>query len=207
MSAESAPAQEVHPVRVLSIDPAISSGWAVFAGPDNALCIESWGFFKVACSSEYAGDSCLSMYSQFANIVEAHAPLHHVFIEDYFFARRKCNGCSLNVKLRAAIEMFLRQRDMKYSLISPASWWSFIVGSSQAKGRARKEKTREALASKYRLELPDRVDKKLLPHDVYDAIGIGIYGIRSMLPHVRVSIANTTQEPSTTFSRPILREP
>lgn len=177
-------------MRFVSIDPATSTGWACFvarAAPGavrrSHLELVAHGHFRVTAGATSAhGERCLELERHVEALLDAlvaDGPIEHVFIEDYFFSSRACNGVTLNVKFRAVIEMCVCRRALPYTLVHPGRWFATVVGSvpKRTPTRERKALTALALERAYGIVIPSREGRRATPSDVYDAIAIGVHGI------------------------------
>jgi len=174
----------------LAVDPATSTGWAAFRATvdESVYTLDTWGHFSVDTSSSYQGDWCLAVEKSFDNVLDrfVDSGIAHTFLEDYFFAKRCCNGAPINFKFRAVIELCLRRRGIAYTMVAPASWFAFVVGRVKARTATteRKKLAREAVRDKYGLgaRIPEKEGRRLVPYDVFDACGVGIYGLLQQHP-------------------------
>lgn len=198
------------PHTVLAIDPATSTGWARFSVDPEAESVGllEYGALEVDKNATLEGDKMLSLRRQVAQILDdCTPPAEHVHIETYFFNRRTCNGSDLNVLLRGAIYQLLCERRIPYTLHAPTHWKKFVAGTAvprksdiekYGKARAGKAYVVAALGEKYNIHFPrhTRIGGRRLAfrHDISDAVGIGLYGILSNTPNVRVA-ANDAREP------------
>ena len=127
-------------------------------------------------------------------------PPRHAHIESFFFNRRTCNGSEINVILRAAVYQLLTERGVSYTLHPPTHWKKFIAGTAVprkadvamfGKAKAGKAYIVQALAEKYGIHFPShtRIGGRRLTFktDISDAVGIGIYGMLSHAPGVRIA--------------------
>ena len=196
---------------ILSIDPATCTGWALFEIDEHSqtVTLKDYGALEVDKTAELEGHKMLSLRHQVAAILDRQPP-EHVHIETYFFNRRTCNGSDVNVLLRGAIYQLLCERGIGYTLHAPTHWKKFIGGTAVprktdiakfGKTRAAKAYIAAALGSKYGIFFPShtRIGGRRLTFkwDISDAVGIGLYGILSTLPNVRV-YPNDAREPEVT---------
>lgn len=173
--------------RVLAIDPATSTGWAVLdVSPDGATLVVACGHFRVRANAPFDGDALLDLRARTASLIDAHGPVGRAYVEDFFFAKRACTGANLSVKQRGAVEMELRSRAIEYELVSPSAWFGFVVGRQVRGAPARKAAAREAVLAKYKLAIDGHAS---MPSDVFDALGIGIYGVARRWPNARFASA------------------
>lgn len=184
--------------RLLAIDPATTTGWVAFERcvEANTLRLVDWSFFDADTSSPYQGDWYLDSESRVVAMLDRVTDngafvIEHAFVEDYFFSKRACNGASVNVKYRAVIEMCLRRRAIAYAMIPPASWFAHIVGRVKHPTATsdRKRQTRTAIRVKYGLSIIPEIEagkRRMTPYDVFDAVGIGIYGATRAFPGLTV---------------------
>ena len=190
---------------ILSIDPATTTGWAVFRidshRDEYMATLQSWGAFVVDNSSPYQGDMMLSMRTEVINILDSmsEAP-GRVHIETFFFNKKFCQGSDVNLLLRGAIYQLLRERGISYSVHAPTHWKKFVAGSSKpsksditsyGKTKAAKEYIKAALRDKYQIRFPERCTVKgrrvAFKHDISDATAIGIFGISVDYPNVLIA--------------------
>ena len=189
------------PSTVLAIDPASCTGWAAFTlAEDDEVRLHSFGAIEVDKSCTLEGDKMLSLRGQVAQLLDSlPPPVVAAHVETYYFSRRCCNGAALNLVLRAALYQLLCERRIPYTLHGPSHWKRFVAGSAtpskadvQAFGKAKAAKAFvvAALARKYGIHFPTRVRvghrHLAFKTDISDAVAIGIYGMTSARPAVRV---------------------
>lgn len=156
---------------LLALDPASRTGWCLCDGH----AVVSYGFFDVTKEGP-EGDWLVDYERRIDKLLTETKPTS-VFIESYFFGRRAPNGSTLNLLLRAAAYIAIRKQSIEYTLITPSAWFNFVVGG---KPKDRKKATREALAERFGIQVPDKIPNAnnrliLTPSDVTDAIGIAVY--------------------------------
>ena len=193
---------------VLAVDPASCTGWALFDVAGSDARIRAYGAIEVDKAAQSEGARMLSLRRQIASVLDAlPQPPEHAHIESFFFNRRTCNGAEINVVLRAAVYQLLEERGVPYTLHPPTHWKRFIGGTAVPRkadvakfGRAKAGKAYivQALADKYGIHFPlhTRIGNRRLAFktDISDAVGIGIYGMLSTAPQLRVS-PHDTREP------------
>lgn len=183
--------------RILSIDPATTTGWCILEVTTDMVCIIDYGFFVVDISSKYEGEHCLSM-KQLVNDLITKWKIETVCLESYFFSRNAKQGANKNLFLRASIIMLCRelQCPIHYEFISVFDWKKFICGRStpspevkkKYKTTANKMMTIISLWDKFKLQFPNRFPRNhysnaqqtkgkplLFKTDMSDSIAIGIY--------------------------------
>ena len=81
----------------MSIDPATSTGWAIFEMDmrSETVTLVEYGAVQVDKQAELIGYKMLSLRRQIAALLDRYPP-EHVHIETYFFSRRTCNGSDVN---------------------------------------------------------------------------------------------------------------
>lgn len=170
-------------MRVLALDPATMTGFAVFTVSDSGIAIEKVGALKVDNkTSVYEGDWCLSLVAQLRELMD---PLpDRCYVEDFFFSKRTCNGASLNAYLRAAVFMLLRECGVPYTKFTPTHWQRFICGTTKrGRGSDTKQAVLDALREKFSITFSERITMNgrsvKFKHDISDAVGIGLYGIHA----------------------------
>jgi Holliday junction resolvasome RuvABC endonuclease subunit len=193
---------------VLAVDPASCTGWALFDVSDEHIHIREFGAIEVDKGAESEGAKMLSLRVQIAHVLDklTERP-YHAHIESFFFNRRTCNGSEVNVVLRAAIYQLLTERGITYSLHPPTHWKKFIGGTAVprkadiqkfGKAKAGKAYIVQALADKFEIHFPShtRIGNRRLTFktDISDAVGIGIYGILTQFPQLRV-VPHDAREP------------
>lgn len=186
--------------KVLAIDPATLSGFALLQVDLHAkrATYLGGGVVRVRCKdSDYYGDWCLDLQQQLRPLMQG---VCRVFVEDFFFSKRQCNGASVNAYLRAAVFMLCRELGIPYDVFTPTHWKKYVSGGKikasasdvrecdNDRKLAQKTFIHTALSSRFGLTFPDHtmVDGKKLKfkYDVSDAAGIGIYGISLTWPQV-----------------------
>lgn len=177
---------------ILAIDPATTTGFVIFDEKETSggkqFILYSHGYWTLTHLDNH-GKLCNEAYAKLTDILVS-CDIQHAFIENYFFARRAPNGADVNYKIRAAYEMALSSKNIEYTFVAPSSWYSFVVGPSgrALKGAARKQRVRLVVRERYGLDaIPEREGRRLTPYDVFDAAGIGIYGMLQRWPGSRIS--------------------
>ena len=177
--------------RILAIDPATSSGYAVFDRTPEGATLVSFGFFDTTPSSETRcmGDVCLDYRNAIIKLLVEFTP-SEVAIEDYFFNKNTRGGANVNPALRAIAHLVIRERGIHYEVVNPLVWKRFVTGNSSAtkeditkhgKTTAEKARVKNALAKHWGLTLPEKVKSEKTGReikfrfDISDAIGIGVF--------------------------------
>lgn len=118
-------------MRVLSLDPAASTGYCIIdidiAG--NKAHITEYGFIDVDTSSNYQGDHSIDLMNRVKSIIDANK-IDHVTIEDYFFSSRFANGSNVNAAYRTALHILCCQNKIPYTILNISAWKSFVAGRS-----------------------------------------------------------------------------
>lgn len=180
-------------MRILSIDPATTTGWCVIEfdrDNDTVICIIDYGFFTINTLSDYEGDHCILMQQTIKNLINKY-DVNEICLEDYFFSRRACQGANKNLYYRGAIMIKCREMNLVYKIINIYNWKKFINGKSTVskemkrkyKSIANKMCTVISLYDTYDIKFPNQFiqsgsDKKRLVNfkmDIVDSIAIGIY--------------------------------
>lgn len=192
---------------ILSIDPAIHTGYALIRTMGSVTDVYEYGHIDVDTSSEYQGHHCISLMDQIQHLIHLHS-VDQVCIEDYFFSNKFRSGSNVNAAFRTAIHILCVQNEIPYHIVNISSWKTFIAGKQSptksqkvkwGKDLAKKLFIQEALWKKYQIRFPNYsishktkkpIDFRL---DIVDAVAIGIYYTVSILKLKKV-----------TFTAPIL---
>ena len=184
----------VLPLRLLVIDPAMSSGYAVFAwNGASIVSIEAYG--DMAIEGVTNGHQCIAMMESVSELIKTHRP-NRVLVEDYFFRGRTANGSTMNVALRAATWMACTTCNVEYSTVPPITWKKFIVGRSKPSvsentmwgAHADKIIVQHALWRLFSIRFPNhsishKTQKPVkMRYDAVDAVAMGIwyYSVNSL---------------------------
>lgn len=180
---------------VLTIDPGISSGYAVANIKDGIFTIFDYGIIDISKEFEFQGDECIDLMSQIGEIIEKHG-VDYVAIEDYFFSGRFAQGSTTNVAYRTAIHILCRKMGIEYTILNISSWKKFISGRTTptplqkkkwGKESAKKIMTQESLWVNYGIRFPNhslsnKTGKPIkFRYDVVDAVAQAIYFARLYL--------------------------
>lgn len=176
--------------RYVSLDPALSTGWAVFESSDCVLFkLSRFGFFDVPHSSEFVGDWLLEADRLMRDLLEGLPEVQKAFVEDYYFVKKYCTGVDINYKIRGIYEAALRRREVPYEMIAPQTWSAWLKPGVPRRRKLSvtesKEATKAAVVERFKLAIPERMGRRKTPSDVYDAIGIGIFAIVRQHPGAR----------------------
>ena len=185
----------------LAIDPAKSTGWAVFeasvaagAGTeeDETFRLTDYGFFVVDTSGEHEGVWMLDYVGRLNGLLERHPGVEHIHFEQYFFSGRKCTGSVVNAYYRGALLTLAAERSLPVTSFTVAHWRKFVCGHGARRGAAKKEnKTMviDALRERYGVRFPEKLPfngkQYKFRDDVSDAVAIGLYGLSCVLPRAR----------------------
>lgn len=183
-------------MRIIALDPATLCGYAVVDVGETEAHIVSMGVVRACTSSEFQGDWLIDLRSKIASLLDVHSP-STCYVEDYFFhATQRC-GSALNMFYRAAIYMLMRDRGITYRVVSPSQWKKFVVdrrvgAKPPAAGKdAQKIMVKTAIESAFGVRFPATtcVDGRNLKfkYDVSDAVGIAIFGLNEVAPHIKLA--------------------
>ena len=116
-------------MRILALDPAESTGYALVDLIDGHADIYEYGFIEVDKSSGYQGDHCIDLMKQISDIIKT-ADVEYVCIEDYFFSQKFANGCNANASYRTALHILCRQLKLPYEILNISLWKKYVAGRS-----------------------------------------------------------------------------
>ncbi|RLC98144.1 MAG: hypothetical protein DRI46_11855 [Chloroflexi bacterium] len=175
-------------MRILSFDPANSTGWAVTEILDDKAVIIDYGDFSIS-PSEFMGDRCNEMFNKTTSMIVG-MDINFVTIESYFFSRLTANGSNVNAAFRTAIHMACRQLKTDYEILNISAWKRCIAGRSTptkeqkkqyGKAKANKAFIQQALWTRFGIKFPnhsisEKTGKPVLPRNDYiDAVSMAIY--------------------------------
>ncbi len=180
-------------MKILVLDPAASTGYAVVTvdGPDAT--IHEYGFIDVDTTSLYEGDWCIDLRRQVWNIMNHHM-VDEVAIEDYFFSSRFASGTNVNSAYRTAIHILCREHGLPYDVLNVSQWKKHVAGRSTpakeqkkkwGKEAAKKLYMQQALWEIYGIKFPNHsISKKtgkpvFFRFDIVDAVGQAIFHCES----------------------------
>jgi len=166
----------------LSIGPASTTGYALFDDDSDLITV---GVIKSPNKVENVlvpkGERLYlykrDLVSVISSLQKEYGIIKAVLYEDFFFSHLNRNGSSLNVSLRAIIEYCCYELNIPCEVVSISQWKKHAA----SKGNASKKDIKSGVLNMF--EVPEKVrvegtDKKIkTPQDVYDAIGIGSFGI------------------------------
>lgn len=173
----------------LTLDPALSTGYAVAEVENKTCTIIDYGFIDVDQSSQYEGDWMIDLQNRISKL-HAQYNFSDVAVEDYFFSSRFKSGSNVNPYFRAAIHMWSRQNGLPYSILNISNWKVFIATRSTptkiqklkwGKEPAKKLMIAQALYQRFDIKLPnhsisEKTGKPIqFRYDVSDAIGQALY--------------------------------
>lgn len=168
-------------MKLLSIDPATTTGWCVleFSPPgtlddeegSGMVCIQDYGYFTIDTSSEYEGDHCKNMQNRILDLIDKWN-IDEVCLEDYFFSRKARQGANKNVYFRGSIITLLRDttlmknikdEKMHYGIVNIYNWKKYMNGKSTVskelkkkyKANANKMVTVISLWEKHNIKFPN----------------------------------------------------
>ena len=200
---------EINPKHIISFDPAISTGYAIFTiSSDLIVTLDKFGIIKVDTTSPYQGDYMLSLRNQIINILDSLTHrVEYIHIESFFFNKKFCAGADLNIVLRSAIYQLAREREIAYSMHAPTHWKKFIATRARpnardiekhGKNKAAKAYIVDALKTRFNIHFPAHTfingRRCAFRYDVSDAVAIGIYGILVDNPAAKITEYTHTGE-------------
>ena len=193
-------------MKILALDPAASTGYAVVEVDGKDATIYEYGFIDVDTTSLYEGDWCIDLQKKVWNIMNHHM-VDEVAIEDYFFSSRFASGTNVNMAYRTAIHMLCREQGLKYDILNVSQWKKHVAGRSTptkeqkkkwGKEAAKKLYMQQALYDIYNIKFPNhslssKTGKPVLfRYDIVDAVAQAIFHCESKYRvkniHVPVSI-------------------
>lgn len=178
---------------VLSIDPATSTGWAIFNINNRNVTKVDHGIMVFNHVTE--GDLMSKIYKWVTHVCEKFE-VSHVALENYFFSSRAKQGANINLYIRGAIMMAANDLKLPYDIINITDWKYYICGTKRAskeliarmpgksaksrREKANKEMVREAIRDRWNFELASHMVSSAgnlvtTKSDELDAIAIGIY--------------------------------
>lgn len=182
------------PFRILAIDPANTTGYAVIechTPTPRSATVRTYGFFEMANETAYLGDNCLEFQKRIHRLIDEWK-IDELAIESYFFSSATRNGANVNPAYRTAAYMLARTLGMHYEILGISAWKTFVAGRSTptkeqireygSRASANKRMILAALEHRHGLRLPIdgcRSEKTHRPiqfkYDISDAIGQGIF--------------------------------
>lgn len=169
-------------MKILSIDPATSTGFSVFE--DGKL--KEYGFFKPSGKKcETMNQKLYYIYNFFFQKIKD-GNFDFVVVED-FKVGKFASAAESGYSIRAMFRLMTEQLNVKHEVINVTDWHKFLVGSTQATKKQKQELGKDALKiiTGRKLRLVYEIDSSCMNHfsgkiketpfDVYDSIGIGHY--------------------------------
>lgn len=202
-------------MRILALDPAESTGYALVNLNNGHADIYEYGFIEVDKSSEYQGDHCLDLIKQVKEIIKAEE-IELVCIEDYFFSQKFANGCNANAAYRTALHILCRQLNLHYEILNVSLWKKFVAGRSTptkeqkkkwGKEPAKKLHMQEALWLRRGIRFPNyslslKTGKPVkFRYDIVDVVAQGIFYVEIFLRAKTVS-CSVAVPPDHVFKKP-----
>ena len=193
---------------VLCLDPAITTGWCLVKidADDSTADILREGILSIDSGKEYVGDMCLDLMNQVRRLIRRYS-VTHLTIEEYFFSKRFATGSTLNVELRAAIYILVRELKLEYTMLNVSAWKTFVAGratpTKEQKRKwgaapAKKLYIQQALWERYNFRFPNyslssKTGRPIaFKMDVVDAVAQCVYfcrmlrGVREVTRSVKV---------------------
>lgn len=173
-------------MKIIAFDPSMSTGVAIGTIRNKKLYIEKVGLIFGDHSLEQ-GFVFLDYEVKISKLLLLENP-NFVVQEGYFVSRGFVQGVDVNFGLRTVISMACARENKPLFVASPSEWKKFVAKRStptkedkkKFKNKAKKMFIQEALKEKG-ITLPDKYigekgRKMQVPSDVWDAIGILLYG-------------------------------
>lgn len=178
---------------ILSIDPATSTGWAIFEVHDGVTTKKDHGIIVFTHNSE--GELMSKIYKWVTHVCKKFG-IKYIALENYFFSSRAKQGANINLYIRGAMMMASHDLGIPYDIINITDWKYHICGTKRptkeliarmpgktAKTRrekANKEMVREAIRDRWNFQLSSHMVSEsgnlvTTKSDELDAIAIGIY--------------------------------
>jgi Holliday junction resolvasome RuvABC endonuclease subunit len=167
-------------MRILSIDPATSSGYTIF---EDGEMLEN-GFFK--SPERDLGYRLKNTYNFFSELIDK-GDIDEVCFED-FKVGKLASAAESSYGYRAIIRLLCSQRYLKYEVINVSEWKKFIAGratpTKEQKEKYGKDANKMFIVEELKkrgFTLPDMTENKATgrlsntPFDCWDSIGIGLF--------------------------------
>ena len=156
---------------IISIDPALSCGIAIF------ILNEATASLYLIYSCVVSGDlHRICNFAKFLYTITGDDT--ELYIEDYVFSKLKCNGANVNSEIRGILKwLYEETTGNKPTVMAIGGWKKLITG----KGNASKQYVKEAI-EKFGIDCEySNENGKLLKFkfDESDAIGIGMAGTKT----------------------------
>lgn len=178
-------------MRVLSIDPAKCTGWAIIDVDKSTsrptLFLIDYGVFVIDTSSDIVGHHLIDMMRNIKDLT-LRFDVDQICFEDYFMSKRAKTGANLNVYFRGAIQIVATQLDLPYQIVNIYSWKKHLHGFSKVpkdvkkkyRASANKIVTVIAFYEKHSLKFPNKWPNamgkmNIFKYDIADAVAIGLY--------------------------------
>ena len=176
-------------MRILTLDPAVCTGWCITEITGDVAEIVAYGDFVIESESDYMGDRCLLMMNRVLSMIGVYN-IDEVTVEDYFFSRLSANGSNVNAAFRTAIHMACRQKFIPYEILNISLWKKWVAGRAKptkeqklqwGKAKANKYFIQLALYEKYGIRFTNhsispKTGKPIQPkNDVVDAVAMAIF--------------------------------
>jgi hypothetical protein len=154
----------------------------------NNCYILLYGHISVDNGSDYEGDCCIDIMNKVKEIIKRYN-INYVAIEDFYFSSKSVQGSKLNISIRTAIYIAVRECGLEYSILDIQMWKKHIAGRSIPTKKqiekwgnlSNKIYIQDALWNKYRIKFPNHsLSKKtgkpiLFRYDIVDAVAMAIY--------------------------------
>lgn len=176
-------------MKILTIDPASSTGYCIGELKDGNFNIVDWGFIEVENLTDYDGDRYVDYRKKIKKLIKDYN-VGMVGVEDYFFSNRSPQGSTLNCAYRAVIHLVCREYSIHYEILNISLWKKFVNGRSTStkdqkakwgKEPSKKLMTQESLWLKWDIRFPNHsLSKKTgkpikFRYDIVDAVGMAIF--------------------------------
>ena len=176
-------------IKILAIDPAASSGFAVAEIDGDNCVITEYGFIDVDTASLYVGDWCLDLERRIQALYDRVKP-DEIAVEDYFFGQKFSSGANVNPAYRTVIHMFARRLGIHYEILNISNWKVFAAGRSTptkeqklkyGKVPSKKIMIIEALWKRWKIRFPNHSLSEntgkpvMFRYDVADAVAQAMY--------------------------------
>lgn len=171
----------------LSIDPATSSGYAIFNVEKQLI---HYGFFKPRTSN--LENELSDIHDFFKRLIHEHK-ITNVFIEDFKVgSRQQKSAAEKSYSIRAILRYLAYKQNCKIKVVNISEWRKYIVGKANISKEDKKKHGKDAnkimvinaLKNKYNIILPDKTENPLTgnhnktPYDITDAIAIGLFSLK-----------------------------
>lgn len=181
--------------KILVIDPASSTGYAVAEVEGDKARIYRYGFIDVDTTSQYMGDWCIDLMAKVKDIM-IKENIDDLAIEDFFFSGKFASGCSVNTAFRTAVHIQCCLSQIPYTILNISEWKRHIAGASTAskiqkkkwgKEAAKKLFIQEALWDRYGYRFPNHsISEKtgkpiFFRYDVVDAVAMTVFYLEKYL--------------------------